>query len=68
MAFTRWAEEKLGPAKVESLHRQAWTTKKLSKEDKKFIAAHYRQQHKSMVEKRQAGYNGYLAFAGWEDA
>lgn len=63
--FVRWVESKIGPAKVEALRTRSGMTLKLSKVDKEFIAAHYRAEHKAMLEKRKAGHAGYLPFAGW---
>lgn len=63
--FVRWAESKLGPAKVEALRIRSGMTLKLSKFDKDLIAQHYKAQHKAMKAKRQAGHTGYLQFEGW---
>lgn len=66
--FTRWAESKLGPAKVEALRVKHQMTLKLSAKDKAFIADHYRKEHKAMLAKRKEGNTGYLQFKDWGEA
>lgn len=68
VSFARWADKRLGPAKVEQLYVLSSTTLKLSKADKAYIAKHYRQEHKAMLERRKAGETGYLQFKAWGDA
>lgn len=65
VTFTQWAEARMGPKKIQELHQKAHLTLKLSKVDKAFIAEHYRQQHREMIQKRQAGNTAYLQFEHW---
>lgn len=67
VSFARWAEKRLGPAKVEAMHILSSTLLKLSKRDKEYIAKHYRAEHKAMLDKRKAGFSGYLQFNHWGD-
>ena len=63
--FTKWADSRLGPKKVESLYVRSGMTLKLSKVDKAFIAKHYQSEHRQMLAKRKAGQGGYLSFKSW---
>lgn len=63
--FSMWVEERIGPKKLEQLRVKAQLILKLTKQDKQYIAAHYRQQSTIMLEKRKQGHTGYLNFEHW---
>ena len=65
VSFTRWAESVMGPEKVSKLHQKAQLTLKLTKQDKAFIAKHYRAEHRRMTVLRDGGIAGYLPFSHW---
>lgn len=62
----KWFEDLVGEAFVEMLVEKKNNKVKVSKIEEKEIAAHYRSQHKSLVERRGAGDVGVLDFESWQ--
>lgn len=65
LEFTAWVESRIGPQKLADLRLKAHLTLKVTKQDRAYIAQHYRAAHKAMLEKRKAGHTGYLQFEHW---
>ena len=63
--FTFWVEQKLGEGMVEMLRERRNSIYKMGKGELKEIAAHYRNELKTMHEKRANGEVGYLDFLSW---
>lgn len=61
-----WLEKKLGVQALEILREKMSQKIKVSKEEEKEIAAHYRAQLEEMKKKRRAGNAGYLDFISWQ--
>lgn len=63
--FSIWATSTLGPAKVNKLRVLANSTLKMTAQDRKYVAAHYKREHERMMAERAAGHVGFLQFERW---
>ena len=65
--FTRWVVGRMGEQEYELLLELSLDTKwgRQIKRDQKQVAKHYREQHKIMLQARQAGEIGRVEFESW---
>ena len=66
LEFSKWIEEHLGEAGVEILTEKRNSLVKVSKQEEKEIAKHYREQLKKMKEERANGKTGRVEFESWQ--
>ena len=63
--FTTWVELRIGPQKLADLRLKAHLNLKVTKQDKVYIAKHYRSEYARMKALRESGEMGYLQFEHW---
>jgi len=61
-----WFREKYGAGIEEILYEKIHSRQKVPKTEEKEIAAHYRKEHKKLLEIRATGKKGQLDFESWQ--